>query len=67
MVSLMNGDPKDSDFTEDEIALRMNNAVRRALSTPPKSLKERIGKSGSQTKKPKGRVRKAPRSKPECP
>jgi hypothetical protein len=29
----------DKQFSEEEIALRMNNAVRRALNTPPKPLK----------------------------
>jgi hypothetical protein len=32
-------------LSEEEIALRMNNAVRRALSTPPKALKEMVGKT----------------------
>jgi hypothetical protein len=29
----------DDNYTEEQIALRMNNAVRRALNTPPKSKK----------------------------
>jgi hypothetical protein len=32
-------DDGDADLSEEEVALRMNNAVRRALNTPPKSRK----------------------------
>jgi len=35
----------DPALSEEEIALRMNNAVRRALNTPPKPLKEVVGKN----------------------
>ena len=33
------------EFTEDEIAKRRDNAIRRALNTPPKPHKEMIGKT----------------------
>ena len=36
---------KDRILSEEEIAIRMNNAVRRALNTPPKPLKEITRKS----------------------
>jgi hypothetical protein len=36
----MNREQSTNDtYTDEEIALRMNNAVRRALNTPPKPLK----------------------------
>jgi len=33
------------ELSEDEIARRRDEAIRRALSTPPKPLKEFVGKS----------------------
>jgi hypothetical protein len=33
------------ELSEEEIARRRDDAIRRALSTPPKSLKEFVGKS----------------------
>jgi hypothetical protein len=55
------------EFTEEEIALRMNAAVRRALSTPPKPLKEMTGKGQRAPVERKSRVRKAARSRPKSP
>jgi hypothetical protein len=56
---------QEEHLSEEEVTLRMNNAVRRALNTPPKPLKEMIGKSKRATAKPKSRVKKAARSKPK--
>jgi len=53
------------EFSADEIALRMNNAVRRALNTPPKPLKEMVGKGKRTTTKGKNRVKKTARSTPK--
>jgi hypothetical protein len=50
-------DEKDELDTE-EIARRMNNAVRRALSTPPTPTKELIGKSERALAQRESRVRK---------
>ena len=33
-----------AELSDEEIALRMNNAVRRALNTPPTPLKKVVGK-----------------------
>lgn len=35
----------EAEFTEEEIARRRDAAIRRALKTPPKPLKELVGKS----------------------
>ena len=35
----------DNDYSDDEIAQRMNEAVRRALNTPPTPAKALVGKS----------------------
>jgi hypothetical protein len=52
----------------EQVELRMNNAVRRALNTPPKPLKEVIGKSARATStKAKSRIKKAVRLEPKEP
>jgi len=57
---------KTDEFPPDEIARRMNEAVRRALHTPPISAKELIGKSErAQAQRETKRIRKARQSKPE--
>jgi hypothetical protein len=58
---------KDDELSESEIAIRMNNAVRRALNTPPKPLKEMLGQRKRAAAKPKSRPRKARRSDPKSP
>jgi hypothetical protein len=55
------------EFTEEEIALRMNKAVRRALNTPPKPLKEIVGSAKRAPATSKSRVRKSARSKTKAP
>jgi len=48
----------DKQFSEEEIALRMNNAVRRALSTPPKPRK-----NSTTARSPKAKLTRAARPK----
>ena len=55
------------EITVEEIALRMNKAVRRALNTPPTPTKELVGKSERAQAQRESRVKKAARSKPKSP
>jgi hypothetical protein len=55
----------DDQFNDDETARRRDAAIRRALNTPPKPLKEIVGKSKRAIAQRKGRVKKALRSKPK--
>lgn len=57
----------DTDFSEAETVIRRDNAIRRALNTPPKPLKDYVGKSERAMAQREGRVKKAPRSKPKSP
>ncbi len=57
----MNADELD----ESEIVKRRDAAIRRALNTPPKPLKEFVGKSERAIAQRKSRVRKAAQSKPK--
>jgi hypothetical protein len=52
---------------DEEIARRRDDAIRRALNTPPKSLKDYVGKSERAIAQRESRVKKAPRSKPKSP
>jgi hypothetical protein len=52
-------------YTEEEIARRRDDAIRRALNTPPKPLKEFVGKNKRAIAQRKSRVRKAAQSKPK--
>jgi hypothetical protein len=54
-------------YSEQEIARRMNDAVRRALITPPTPAKELVGKSERAIAQRESRVRKAAQSKPKAP
>jgi len=63
----MGTDGTVADFTEDEIAKRRDDAIRRALSTPPTPLKKLVGKTDRAIARRESRVRKATRSKPKCP
>jgi len=56
-----------SELTEEEIARRRDAAIRRALNTPPKPLKEYVGKSKRAIAQRKSRIRKAAQSKPKSP
>jgi hypothetical protein len=60
-------DKPEDQFSPAEIVLRMNNAVRRALSTPPKRHKETVGKSERMTVPAKSRIKKTVRLKPKKP
>jgi hypothetical protein len=53
--------------SEEEIARIRDEAIRRALNTPPKPTKELIGKTERAIAQRESRVRKATRSKPEGP
>lgn len=57
----------DADYTEEEIARRRDEAIGRALDTPPKPLKEIAGKNERAQGQHKSRVRKAARSKTKSP
>jgi hypothetical protein len=57
----------DEEYSEEEIARRRDDAIRRALKTPPKPLKEFVGKSERAVAHKDSRVRKAARSGPKEP
>jgi hypothetical protein len=52
------GNPHEH-FTDEEIARRRDNAIRRALNTPPKPLKEIVGKSKRAIAQRKSRIKKS--------
>jgi hypothetical protein len=54
-------------FSDKEIERRRDAAIRRALNTPPKPLKEYVGKSKRAIAQRKSRVKKAAQSKPKSP
>jgi hypothetical protein len=49
---LMTGKPTDQ-YTVEETARRMKNAIRLALNTPPKPHKEMVGKTAKASRKKK--------------
>ena len=55
----------EAEFTDEEIARRRDDAIRRALNTPPKSLKEYVGKSERAIAQRNRRVKKAVQSNPK--
>jgi hypothetical protein len=57
----------DDQYTEEETARRRDDAIRRALNTPPKPLKEFIGKSERAKAQRESRFRKVAQSKPKSP
>jgi hypothetical protein len=57
--------PTDEKYSELETARRRDDAIRRALNTPPKPLKEFVGKSKRAIAQRKSRVRKAAQSGPK--
>jgi hypothetical protein len=57
----------DEEYSEEEIARRRDDAIRRALKTPPKPLKEFVGKSERAVAHKDSRVGKAARSGPKEP
>jgi hypothetical protein len=60
-------DDKSDPYSEEEIARRMDAAVRRALNTPPKPHKEMIGKTDRAKEQRKSRVKKVAQSNPKAP
>jgi hypothetical protein len=63
----MSANKSEESYSDEEIARRRDAAIRRALSTPPKPLKEFVGKSERAIAQRESRVRKAARSKPKSP
>lgn len=57
----------NSEYSDEETASRMNDAVRRALNTPPKRLKEVVGKSERAELLRERRIKRALQSKPKSP
>jgi len=55
---------RNDDLAEDEIARRMDAAVRRALNTPPTPTKQLIGKSERAIARRESRVGKKRKPKP---
>jgi hypothetical protein len=67
---LVMGSIKDiaqNELSDDEIARRRDEAIRRALNTPPKPHKEMIGKGERAKTQRNSRVKKAVLSKPTSP
>jgi hypothetical protein len=58
---------KDTSYSDDEIDQRMNNAVRRALSTPPTPTKELVGKTERAQSQRESREIRECRKKPKAP
>ena len=56
---------EDQLYSENETALRRDDAIRRALNTPPKPHKEMIAKGERAKTQRKSRVKKAAQSKPK--
>jgi hypothetical protein len=56
---------KVEELSGEEIAQRMNAAIRRALNTPPTPSKELVGKTERAQELRESRVRKSNRSKPK--
>jgi hypothetical protein len=47
----MNDQGSDDQYTPEETVRRRDDAIRRALNTPPKPQKEIVGKSGRPSRK----------------
>jgi hypothetical protein len=46
----------DSQYSDEEAERRMNEALRRALTTPPKPQKDIVGKATKRRRPPKGKA-----------
>jgi hypothetical protein len=57
--------PEDAPLTPAEIERRRDDAIRRALNTPPTPAKQLVGKGKRTQSKRKRSVKKATRSKPK--
>jgi hypothetical protein len=55
----------DKNYSDEETAQRRDAAIRRALNTPPKPLKDYVGKSERAMAQRKSRIKKAVRSNPK--
>jgi hypothetical protein len=55
----------DDEYSAEETARRRDAAICRALNTPPKSLKDYVGKSERAIAQRKSRIKKAAQSKPK--
>jgi hypothetical protein len=58
---------ENDEFTDEEIARRRDDAIRRALNTPPKPLKEFVGKTERAQSQRESRAIRARRAKPKDP
>jgi hypothetical protein len=56
-----------AEYTEEEIAQRRDDAIRRALSTPPKPLKDYVGKSERAVEMRDTKTRKSAQAKTKKP
>ena len=63
----MDQDDDDETYSDEETARRRDNAIRRALNTPPKPLKEFVGKSERAIARRKNRIKKTVQSNPKSP
>ena len=57
----------DEEISESDVARRRDDAIRRALNTPHKPLKEYVGKSKRAIAQRKNRIKKAVQSNPKSP
>lgn len=68
MILFMSGiTMSENEFTDEQIAQRRDDAIRRALNTPPKALKGYVGKSERALEMKEARLRKPAPSKTKLP
>jgi len=61
---MLGSPPKDDDaYSDEETERRATEALRRALTTPPKPQKEMVGKVGRERAKRKRPVKSAPKAR----
>jgi hypothetical protein len=64
MLRSMSDDRSDDDqYSDEEIERRATEALRRALTTPPKPQREMVGKVGRTRTKSKRSVKSAPKAR----
>jgi hypothetical protein len=59
----MNDQGNDDQYSDEETERRATEALRRALTTPPKPQKEMVGKVGRPRPKRKRRVKSDPKAR----
>jgi hypothetical protein len=64
MLYPMKRQPDDGQYSDEEAMRRMNEALRRALTTPPKPQKEMVGRTGKAGKSPESQPRYKPKERP---